>query len=348
MGSTGLLHPAAYATVIDKADIDADDKTVRCSLCPRRCMIRDGKEGFCRVRVNENGTLYSTVYGKAAAANVDPIEKKPLYHFLPGTKVFSFGTLGCTLRCKHCQNWEISQAGGTDRMSMDIPPKRIVQLAKRSGCPTVAATYNEPFVFFEYMRDTAKLVKEAGLRMVLVSNGYVEPAPLKDVLPLVDAINIDLKGFSQRFYGSVTASTFKPVLKTIETLAKSSVHLELTNLIILSLNDDPKGIKEMCEWIVSHCGHDVPMHFSAFFPHFELDHIQPTPSGVLLKAKQIAKAAGMHHVYLGNVRLPDSDRTFCPGCDEMLIDRDGYDVIENRIKDSKCPECGRKISGVFS
>jgi len=321
---------------------------VKCVLCPRNCFVKDGELGFCRVRKAENGKLYSTVYGKVAGGlAVDPIEKKPLFHFLPGSSVLSFGTVGCNLHCKHCQNWNTSQMESGQAFEKTVTPKEIIKAAKDNDCDSIAYTYNEPTIFYEFMLNTAKLAKKAGIKNIMVTNGFINPEPLKELLPFIDGVNVDLKGFTNPFYGKVTTAWLEPVLETIKTLKKNNIWLEITNLIIPSLNDDFELIKKMCEWIKKEVGVDVPLHFSAFHPDFELSHIPRTPLPALLNAYNIAKAIGLNYVYVGNVIARGYENTFCPKCNALLIERIGFNVSQSNIIKGKCNNCNTKVPGVF-
>ena len=316
---------------------------VECTLCPRNCKIDKGKIGYCNVRQNVDGKLISLVYGKVAAMYIDPIEKKPLFHFYPGEKVFSFGTVGCNLRCKFCQNWEISHPEKIE--GEDFSPKEIVDLAIKNGCKIIAATYNEPTIFFEFMVDVFTLAKKKGLKTVVVSNGFINQGPLKEVIKITDAFNIDLKSFENKFYTTLTTTWIKPVLEIIKTINLSKSHLEITNLIIPTKNDDEENIREMCSWVVENVGLDVPLHFSAFFPMFKLNDVPPTTKEQLDNAYNIAKSFGINYIYEGN--LPGEENTYCPKCGEVIIERKRYRIIKNKIKKDKCPYCSFDIVGRF-
>lgn len=320
------------------------NKIVRCELCPRLCLISAGKRGNCCVRENIKGKLYSLVYGKAVAVNIDPIEKKPLYHFLPGSKVFSFGTAGCNLHCMFCQNWEISQAKPENRESDELNPKDIVKQAKWKGCKSIAYTYSEPTIFYEYMLDTAKLARKHGLKNVLVSNGFINEKPLKGLCKYIDAANIDLKAFSDEFYKKYTQSSLKPILNTLKILKKNKIHLEITNLIIPRLNDNKFEIDKMCRWIRNNLGKGTVIHFSRFFPSYKT-YEYPTSLKVLNMAREIAKKY-LDYVYVGNIHEKEGANTFCPKCKRLLIRRLGFSVIENNIKNGMC-KCGKQIEGIW-
>ena len=322
------------------------DKKVQCLICPRKCIVKEGEYGFCKARKNEKGKFYSVVYAAPCAVNIDPIEKKPLFHFLPGSTVYSVGTTGCNLRCKFCQNWQISQAMPKDVPLIDLSPEKIVEEAIANGCSSIAYTYTEPSIFFEYMLDTAKLAKKKGLKNVFVSNGFINPEPLKELCKYIDAANIDLKSFSDDFYRKITGAWLDPVLESLKILKQEGVWVEITNLIIPTLNDDMEMIKKMCLWIKGQLGDDTPIHFSRFFPNYLLKDYSPTGENTLLKAGEIAKKVGLKYVYVGNIELEKWDNTYCPECGGLLVKRRWFEVAENNIKKGRC-KCKEKIEGVW-
>jgi pyruvate formate lyase activating enzyme len=324
-----------------------EGKTVQCQLCPRRCIIADGQRGYCRVRENKSGILYTLVYAKPVAIHIDPIEKKPLFHFLPSTSAFSVGTAGCNLRCKFCQNWEISQAKPEDLRYTYIEPKELVEKAIESHALTIAYTYNEPTIFYEYMLETAKFAKEAGLKNVMHSSGYINEGPLRILAGYLDAANIDLKGFSEEYYSRLSEGSLEPVLKSLKVLKEEGVHLEITNLILPGYNDDQDTITKMCLWIKENLGSDTPLHFSRFFPMYKLTNLNPTPLTTLERARQIALDCGLKYVYIGNIGGHPAENTYCPKCKKILIERKGYFVLQNNIENDKCKFCGEKIEGVW-
>ncbi len=320
---------------------------VQCELCPKGCLIAPGQSGECRIRVNVDGKLLAVTYGHPCAVHVDPIEKKPLNHFLPGTRIFSIATVGCNLHCKNCQNWEISQANPEEVPAYSLPPDKIVELAQRYHCPSIAYTYSEPLVFYEYVLDSSERAKEAGLHNVLVTAGYVNEKPLRRLCRYVDAANIDLKALSDRFYRDICKGTLQPVLNAL-VLAKSlGVEVEVTNLVIPTLNDRDEDFKRLCRWLVKNLGRETPLHFSRFYPHFQVRNLPPTPAETLKRARQIAQAEGLYFVYIGNLTVERGGDTFCPGCGNLLVQRFGYWVAENNIKNGRCPECGTEIYGVW-
>jgi pyruvate formate lyase activating enzyme len=318
---------------------------VHCYLCPRHCHIGEGQGGFCFIRVNQGGKLYSLGYGSPAALQIDPIEKKPLNHFLPGTKVFSMGTAGCNMGCFFCQNWDISKSRSDQVRSTHIPPEDVPQLALHYGCPSIAFTYNEPTIWGEYVVDICRAAKERGLRTVMVSNGYITRDAFHDIYDYVDAANIDLKAFTENFYGKITLTHLQPVLETLLWLKnETKVWFEITNLMIPTLNDDPGETRRLAEWILEHLGPDVPLHFTAFHPDFKLQDKPRTPPATLHRARVIAREVGLHYVYEGNI-VSDGANTSCPQCGSVLIRRSWHDVTENRLSAGACPDCGHSIAG---
>ncbi|HTY13030.1 MAG TPA: AmmeMemoRadiSam system radical SAM enzyme, partial [Candidatus Omnitrophota bacterium] len=320
---------------------------VQCGLCPNRCVLPNGRRGLCGIRVNIDGKLYTTVYGKPTAIHVDPIEKKPLSHFLPGTTAFSISTAGCNLGCLFCQNWQISQVKPEDAAHYDLDPDQIIEMAVKSGAPTIAYTYNEPTVYYEYMLQCAKLAKARGLRNVFHSSGYINREPLLELLKYTDACNIDLKGFSEKYYQDMCFGHLDPVLETLKTIKGSGVWLEITNLVIPGKNDDPKMVREMCQWIANELGPDVPLYFSAFYPMYKLQGVPPTPVKTLEDCAKIAKECGLHYVYIGNVYGNAGADTYCPKCGKMVIEREGYAIKRMEVVNGKCRYCGGPIAGVW-
>jgi len=334
------LHEASYY-------IKLDDKAVNCQLCPRRCIIAEGKRGFCGVREDQGGTLYSLVYAKPCSVHIDPIEKKPFFHFLPGSKAFSIATVGCNLKCKFCQNWQISQASPEDVQAMDMTPEQVIKMAKESGSPVIAYTYTEPTIYYEYMFDIAKIARAAGIKNVMHSAGFINEEPLRNLVPYLDAADIDLKGFNNRFYAEVSLGNVDDVLRTLKILKESGVWLEITNLVLPGLNDDPVEIKKMCEWIRDNLGPNTPLHFSRFWPMYKLMNLSPTPVETLQKARAIALGAGLKYVYIGNVGGDEAENTFCPKCGKIVVGRAGYVITAINIVDGRCKFCGEKIDGIW-
>ncbi len=323
------------------------DGMVQCQMCPNFCTLKNEEYGKCRVRQNIKGKLYALSYGKACSTAIDPIEKKPLFHFLPNSSIFSIATAGCNLRCFWCQNWDISQSKVEEIPYKSLEPKEIVKKAVDSGCQSIAYTYTEPTIFYEYTLDIAKLAKRKGLKNAIVSNGYVNKKPLEELYKYIDAANIDLKGFTEKFYQKYCGARLKPVLETLVNIKRMKVHLEVTNLIIPNLNDSPKLIRKMCDWHAKNLGTETPLHFSRFFPTYMATGIIPTPESTLEKAYKIAKDAGLAYVYVGNIKTKEKENTYCPKCGDLIIERLIFDVIHNNIDKGKCPNCKTKIEGVW-
>ncbi|MFH1856066.1 MAG: AmmeMemoRadiSam system radical SAM enzyme [Candidatus Omnitrophota bacterium] len=323
-----------------------EDKKVSCFLCHQFCVIEDGKRGFCGVRENRKGILYSLVYGKAIAQNVDPIEKKPLFHFYPGSASFSISTIGCNFRCLHCQNADISQPLKEEvGLGRDVSPEEIVGTALAYGCQSISYTYTEPTIFFEYALDIAKLAKEKGLKNNFVTNGYMSTQALETIRPFLDAANVDLKSFSDDFYKKVCAAKVKPVLENLKLMVKYGIWVEVTTLIIPTLNDDEENLKEIARFISTEMGKDVPWHVTAFYPTYKLAGLPSTGTPILERAVEIGHKNGLRYVYTGNVPTTKYQHTYCFKCNEPLIKRWGYNIEKNLLKDGKCPKCGAVISG---
>lgn len=336
------LKEALYYT-----QLDSKKNTVACSLCPRRCVIEEGEKGFCRARKNIKGRLYSLGYAAPCAVHIDPIEKKPFFNVLPKTLSFSIASAGCNLRCRYCQNWQISQVSPEDTMNDDLPPERVVEMAAKNGCKSIAYTYTEPTNFYEYMLDTAKIAKKKHILNVVHSNGFINPEPLKELCKYLDAVNIDLKGFNPLFYRKYCEAELNPVLESLKILKKSGVWVEITNLVIGGHNDEPEMIEKMCAWIKTELGNDVPVHFSRFFPMYKMRNIAPTPVSVLEKAKEIAQKIGLKYVYIGNVPGNIGENTYCPACKKTIIKRVGYNILEVNMKKGRCRFCGERIDGIW-
>ena len=321
---------------------------VHCYLCPRHCHIGEGQSGFCFIRVNNGGKLYNLGYASPAAIQVDPIEKKPLNHFLPGSAIFSMGTAGCNMGCFFCQNWDISKSKHDQVHSSHMPPEDVVLMAIRYGCPSIAFTYNEPTIWGEYVIDICAAAKEHGLNTVMVTNGYVTYEAFHDIYDHIDAANVDLKAFTEQFYGKITLTHLQPVLETLQWLKKeTNVWFELTNLMIPTLNDDPKETRRLAEWILEHLGPEVPLHFTAFHPDFKLRDKPNTPPATLHQARRIAREVGLHYVYEGNI-FSEAANTNCPSCGAVLIIRSWHNVLENNLKNDCCPACGHAVPGRWS
>ena len=324
------------------------DREVECRLCPRQCRLGDRERGYCGVRENREGTYLTLVYGKACSRNIDPVEKKPLFHFLPGAKTLSIASAGCNVNCKFCQNWEISQVRPEQIRHMDFPPSEVVSAASASQCPIIAYTYSEPIVFFEYMYDTSVLAGQKGIRNVVVTGGHINPEPLTDLLEVVEAVKIDLKSFRQSFYTQYVRGELKPVLEAIQIIHKKGIWLELVYLVIPSLNDSTAEIADLCRWITSSIGFDVPIHFSRFHPMYLLKNLPPTPLSTLERCRDIALEQGLRYAYIGNVPGHKGENTFCHNCGKVLIERYAYSIQALNISDGKCRFCGRRQPGVWS
>lgn len=327
----------------------AEGQKVHCRLCSFRCLIGGGKLGHCNVRKNIDGKLYSLNYYKVCAANPDPIEKKPLYHFQPGTRSFSIAAVGCNFRCEFCQNWQISQAaletGWIDGET--IAPEQIVEAAVRSGCKSIAYTYTEPTIFMELCNDCARPAKQRGLANVFVSNGYMTREAIDFAAGWLDGINVDLKAFSDDYYKNLCGARLGPVLESIAYIAKETdIWIEITTLLLPGQNDSEEDLKKLADWLVKEAGPDVPWHISRFYPQYKYTDSEPTPLESMQRAEEIGKAAGLHYVYLGNVPGTDGENTYCYNCHTKLIERVGYRIIANHVKDSKCPKCGTEIAGL--
>jgi pyruvate formate lyase activating enzyme len=323
------------------------DGRLHCTLCPRDCRLGEGQHGFCYVRQNVGGTMQSLAWGRSTGFAVDPIEKKPLNHFHPGTSVLSFGTAGCNLGCRFCQNWDISKARDSNRLSDVLTPEEVVDLAEARGAPSIAFTYNDPVIWAEWAIAVAREARSRGVKTVFVTAGYVGEAAREDIFREMDATNVDLKAFTEEFYGKVSLARLAPVLETLAWLAKQPVWTEVTNLVIPGLNDDPAETRRLAEWIGLNMGPDVPLHFSAFHPDFKLLDRPRTPPATLTRARQIAREVGLRHVYTGNVHDPGGQTTFCHSCGAAVIERDWFDVRKVRLRDGACAECGTRIAGRF-
>jgi pyruvate formate lyase activating enzyme len=325
-----------------------ENNKILCTLCPRYCKIGEGQPGFCYIRQNINGKLYTIGYGRPTGFAIDPIEKKPLNHFLPGSTILSFGTAGCNLGCKFCQNWSMSKAKLDDLNSIEASPEDVVNLAKRYDTPSIAFTYNDPTIFGEYVIDISKIAREEGIKSVMVTAGYIDKEARKDVYKYIDAANVDLKGFTERFYWKNTYSHLDDVLDTLIWLKnETNVWFEITTLLIPDENDSPEEIKQECEWILKNLGDSVPLHFTAFHPDFKMRDKERTPERTLTRARKIAIDMGIKYCYVGNVHNTEGQTTYCPKCREKLIKRDWHSVLSNKIVNRCCKSCGEKIAGVF-
>jgi pyruvate formate lyase activating enzyme len=322
---------------------------IQCDLCPRACKLAEGQRGLCFVRARHGDQIVLTTYGRASGFCVDPIEKKPLNHFLPGTPVLSFGTAGCNLACRFCQNWDISKSREDDTLAAEASPEAIARTAKKLGCRSVAFTYNDPVIFHEFAIDVAKACHEVGVRTVAVTAGYVNPEPRAEFYAQMDAANIDLKAFTDPFYRRICAGRLEPVLETIEYVhAETDVWLELTTLLIPGYNDSDEEIDRLTTWVAETLGPDVPLHFTAFHPDYRMLDVPPTPPGTLTRARRIGQENGLRYVYTGNVSDPEGQTTYCHGCGAVLIERDWYRLGRWGLdEEGRCVECGTVCAGVF-
>jgi len=323
-------------------------KKTKCKLCPRECVIDDQERGYCGARENRGGTYYTLVHSRVATAHIDPIEKKPFFHFLPGAVAFSIATAGCNVNCKMCQNWDISQVRPEQVRATYAPPERIAALAQQNSCPVIAYTYSEPVVFLEYVLDCAQAGRAAGVRSAVVSGGYIQAEPLKKLCAQVDAIKIDLKAYSEKFNKEVVNGELKPVLEAILTIRKAGVWNEIVYLVVPTLNDSDAEFQGLARWVKSEVGPDVPLHFSRFHPEYLLKNLPPTPIETLERAKAIADAEGLHYVYIGNVPGHPAESTYCPHCKKKVVDRTGYTIAGVYLHHGRCQYCHTVIPGVWT
>ena len=347
-GERFLIFSKNMPNYIGKFWEKVDGNRIRCDLCPRFCHLAEGQRGFCFVRQNIGGEMILTTYGRSSGFCIDPVEKKPLNHFYPGTSILSFGTAGCNLGCKFCQNWDISKSREWDRLTDQASPEAIAKAAKREGCKSVAFTYNDPVIFAEYAMDISDACHDAGIKTVAVTAGYMTDRSRGEFYQHMDAANVDLKAFSERFYEKITLGALQPVLDTLVYLKKeTSVWFEITNLVIPGENDSEDELQRMCEWIMKNLGPDVPLHFTAFHPDYKMTDHPPTPHATLTKARLIALSHGLNYVYVGNVHDKTGSSTYCPHCKKKLIERDWYELGEYHIQNGKCQYCQTPTAGAF-
>lgn len=320
---------------------------VQCQKCPHGCFLVEGDSGICRNRINYQGKMYSIAYGNPCAVHIDPIEKKPLFHFLPSTTAYSIAVAGCNLRCLNCQNWQISQFSPKETQNYDLMPDRVVEECLTAKCESIAYTYSEPNTFYEYGYDTAKLARAHGIKNVWKSSGFINEAPLRKLCKVIDAANIDLKSFDAEIYKKLNSAQLEPVLRTLKVLKEEGVWLEITNLVIPSWTDDLGMIRRMCDWIIMNKLGDCPVHFDRFVPLYKLDQLPQTPVVTLEKARDIALLAGIEYPYIGNVPGHSAENTWCHKCHKMIIERHGFVVVNNQVKNNRCAFCGEKIPGVW-
>ena len=321
---------------------------VVCGICPNSCILAPGDRSVCRSKVNLDGKLYSLTYGNPCAVNTDPIQKKPLFHFKPRTKAFSLATTGCNFRCLNCQNWEISQAKPHEvPYTYELFPGDVIAAAKKSRAESIAYTYSEPITFFEYMIDTARLARQAGLDNLWISNGYINENPLMALCQVLDAASVNLKAFSDDIYRKLNGGRLQPVLNTLKTLHAKKIHFEMINLVVPGYVDDNDMVKRMCAWILENTGPDHPLHFLRFFPHYKLDRLPPTPVSTLTRFRELAMAEGIHYVYVGNVAEHEGNNTYCHHCKNLLIERRGYLIPTDNLVGNRCKFCDTLIPGVW-
>ena len=357
----GLAQPLPAASLRDIPSAEDDsrytvearfyeklpNRKVKCKLCPRECQVGDKERGYCGVRENRGGTYYTLVHSRVCAAHIDPVEKKPLFHYLPGSLAFSLATAGCNVNCKFCQNWDISQSRPEQVPTQYLPPRNIAALASQYRCPTIAYTYSEPVVFSEFLMDTADAAHEAGIRSIVVSNGYMQEESLRAAYGKMDAVKIDLKSFSENYYQKVVTGQLKPVLDSLVTLRKMGKWTEIVYLVVPTLNDGDDEFRGLAKWVKTNLGADVPLHFSQFHPEYLLKNLPITPVPTLERAKAIADAEGLHYVYIGNVPGHPAENTYCPQCKRMLVERAGFEVTQMLVKKNACPFCSHSIPGIW-
>jgi pyruvate formate lyase activating enzyme len=321
---------------------------MRCLICPNECTLKPGEISDCHNRINYKGKLYTIAYGNPCSLHIDPVEKKPLNHFLPGSTAFSLATAGCNLVCLNCQNWQISQTSPKETRNYDLMPEKVVEQAVKNSCRSIAYTYSEPITFYEYVRDTSAQAHQAGIRNILVSNGYIKEEPLRELCKYIDAANIDLKAFTEEIYQKLTGGSLKTILATLQIMKEEGVWLEITNLVIPTWTDDLSMIENMCKWLADNDFKDVPLHFSRFMPLHKLTRLPATPAEILHKARETAMNAGINYVYIGNIPGLDERDTWCPSCHKKIIERTGYHITSFELKDGHCKFCNAKIPGIWS
>ncbi len=359
VGGLNLLHEWAWADEAVSGDGDPYTKevmfyrklesgAVECEICPRHCNVDAGERGYCGNKENRKGTYYTLVYNRVCAAHTDPIEKKPLFHYLPGTTAFSIAAAGCNLHCKFCQNWTIAQRTPEDVLHQPLTSEDAVAVCRRAQSPTIAFTYSEPTVFYTYMYDVAQRARRAGVGSVMISNGFMEEKPLRALCKQLTGVKIDLKSFDEEFYDKYCSAELKPVLATLQRLRNIGIWFEIVNLVIPTLNDDPQQLRDMCEWIKVELGPDVPVHFTRFHPMYQIKNLPPTPVKTLERARAIALEAGLHYPYVGNVWGHEGEHTYCPACKKLIIRRTGYMITENWVVDGTCTFCKQPIPGVWT
>jgi pyruvate formate lyase activating enzyme len=327
---------------------DETARGIMCRICPNECVLKEGELSKCNNRKVHNSKLYTLAYGNPCTAAVDPVEKKPLYHFLPGSRAYSIATAGCNLVCLNCQNWAISQTSPDKTRNYDIPPVQVVAESVKNNCASIAYTYSEPVTFYEYVFDTAKLARKAGVKNIMKSNGYINPEPLKNLCSVIDAANIDLKAFTESTYLKLTGGKLQPVLDSLKVYRDMGVWLEITNLIVPTWTDNQDDIANMCKWLGENGFKNTPIHFDRFYPMYKLEQLAPTPVDVLNNAVRLAEGEGLNYVYTGNMPGNEKSDTICPSCKSVVVARQGYRITVNNITNGKCNKCGSKIDGVWN
>lgn len=338
-------HPAHWIEARHYEKIE--EMKVKCTLCPRECSVADRERGYCGVRENRAGTYYTLVHSRPCSVHVDPVEKKPLYHFVPGHKSFSVATVGCNIECRFCQNWEISQFTPEQRPSYDLSPAKLAYNAARKGCKSIAYTYTEPVIFYEYMYDCAKEGKKRGVMSAMISNGYIREKPLRELIPVLDGVKIDLKAFTDDFYRDMCSGRLEPVLQTLKILKETGIWFEIVVLLIPSYNDSKKEIQELCAWVRDQLGANVPLHFTRFHPVYKVKDIPVTPESSLKRAYEIAKSKGLNFPYIGNVAGNEGAHTFCPHCGKKVITRFGFHVAKLDMREGNCAFCSKTLPGIW-
>ncbi|MFH1863205.1 MAG: AmmeMemoRadiSam system radical SAM enzyme [bacterium] len=348
--------PNAAAQTLPEADLypypalhyeKLEGRRVKCTLCPRECQVDDQERGYCGVRENRGGNYFTLVFGRPCTLHVDPVEKKPLFHFLPGTQIYSLATVGCNVNCKFCQNWQISQIRPEQERSYDAPPAKIIEMTKRSGSPSIAHTYTEPVVFYEYVKEIGREAHRCGLKNVMITNGYINEKPLLELLPFLDAVKVDLKAFTEKFYQELVQGELQPVLDVLKQLVKAQMWTEIVYLVIPTHNDTEDEIRRMCRWIRAELNANVPLHFTRFHPQYMLKTLPPTPIQTLETAHRIALEEDLNYVYIGNVPGHSAEHTYCPSCRNVLIRRQGFRVSIEGLENGACRNCGFAIPGVW-
>ncbi|MHC4481155.1 MAG: AmmeMemoRadiSam system radical SAM enzyme [Planctomycetota bacterium] len=333
-------HPARHWESLEEL-------RVHCKLCPRECKVADRERGYCGVRENRGGQYVTLVHSRPCAVHVDPIEKKPLFHFLPGSKALSIATAGCNIECRFCQNWRISQFRPEQVDSIHLPPEPLVEMARQTGSRSIAYTYSEPVIFYEYMYDAARLGAERGIHSVMITNGYIHRKPMRELCEHLSAVKVDLKAFSEKFYRDTCSGELKPVLEVLKLLKDLGTWTEIVVLIVPTLNDSPEEARAMADWIAGELGPEVPVHFTRFHPAYKIRNLPPTPVPTLERCREIAMDRGLHYVYAGNVPGHPGENTYCPGCDEVVVRRLGFVVSEVNVEQGRCGSCGHRIAGIW-